>query len=99
MSNPPSPFTGERIMSISLAEFQASIAKLGPHRLNCAGHPVFDLDDGRVEIQFSPLPAKTLGGLLALPQASITLVFLDVENAARAEFVRRFDIAFQRGGG
>jgi hypothetical protein len=99
MSRPPSPFADERIMSISRNEFQTSVAMLGDHRITPAGNPVFDLDNGRVEIQFSPLPAKTLGGLLALPQASIILVFEDVQPAGRAAFIRRFDIAFQRGGG
>ena len=95
-----SPFADRRLMSISRNEFATSIAKLGCHRTSASGHPVFDLDgNASVEIHFADAPPKTLGGLLALPQAVVTLVFSDSNNAARDAFVRRFDIAFQRGGG
>ena len=87
-------------MSLSAQEFAASIAKLGPHRISASGHPVFDLGErGSVEVCFAPAPSKTLGGLLALPQAHITLAFENAADAARAAFIHRFDIAFQRGGG
>jgi hypothetical protein len=44
-------------------------------------------------------PPKVFGGLLSLPQANITLVFDGADEATRAAFIDRFDIAFQRGGG
>lgn len=93
------PFADTRLMSLSESEFQASIAKLGPHRISAAGFPMFDLGRGSVEIRYTPAPPKTLGGLLALPQAHITLAFDGADEHARAAFVHRFDIAFQRGGG
>ena len=93
------PFSNTRIMSLSASEFAVSIAKLGAHTLSDAGHPVFAVEDGSVEIQFAPAPKKTLGGLLALPQAVVTLAFVGGSAAAREAFVHRFDIAFQRGGG
>ena len=86
-------------MSLSKAEFAASIAKLGPHMLSAAGHPVFALSQGCVEIHYAEAPPKTLGGLLALPQAIVTLAFAGETAAGRDAFVRQFDIAFQRGGG
>ncbi|MEQ1717908.1 MAG: hypothetical protein ABL907_18360 [Hyphomicrobium sp.] len=95
----PSPFTNRRTMSVSKAEFAASIAKLGPHEVSAAGHPVFALGEGRVEIRYAEAPPKTLGGLLALPQAIVTLDFAGETTAERETFVRQFDIAFQRGGG
>ena len=99
MSTGPSPFARERIMSLSRAEFEASIAKLGPHTVSADGHPVFALKHGTVEIRYRAAAAKTLGGLLALPQAVVTLAFSDSIPAAEAAFIHRFDIAFQRGGG
>lgn len=97
---PPSPFADQRVMSLSAHEFATSIAKLGAHRLSAEGYPVFNLEDGgRVEVRFAPAPAKTLGGLLALPQAVVTLAFENASADVREAFVRRFDIAFQRGGG
>jgi hypothetical protein len=93
------PFADARLMSLSESEFQASLAKLGPHRKSAAGFPVFDLASGCVEILYAPAPPKTFGGLLSLPQAHITLAFDGADEASRAAFVHRFDIAFQRGGG
>ncbi len=42
---------------------------------------------------------QRLGGLLTLPQAIVTLAFVDVDERARTEFMLRFDRVFQRGGG
>lgn len=95
----PSPFADERTMSISRGEFEASIAKLGPSRFSSEGHPVFDVEGGTVEVRFSGRPGRTLGGLLALPQANVALIFDGVPDVARQAFTLRFDIAFQRGGG
>ena len=93
-------FAARRVMSLSAAEFAASIAKLGDYRTTTAGYPVFDLAPaGRVTVSFEPAPPKTLGGLLVLPQAIVTLSFEDASDAACEAFVGRFDIAFQRGGG
>lgn len=96
---PRLPFADTRLMSLSHGEFEASISKLGPHGTSRDGFPVFDLGNGTVEIRYSPAPPKTFGGLLALPQAHVTLAFEGTSDAERAAFVHRFDIAFQRGGG
>lgn len=93
------PFADTRLMSLSAQEFEASIAKLGPRGKSAAGFPVFDLAHGSVEVQYAPAPPKVFGGLLSLPQAHVTLVFEGADEAARAQFVHHFDIAFQRGGG
>jgi len=100
MSGMPYPFASERTMSLSFSEFTTSIAKLGPHRLSSDGFPLFELSpSGSVEIRFIPMAPKTLGGLLALPQARVNLVFNEASHEARNAFTTRFDIAFQRGGG
>ena len=99
MSYAPSPFADERVMSISASEFAASIALTGAHTLNADGTVVFDIGRGRVEITFAELPGVRLGGLLHLPRAKVCLKFRDVSPEQRTQFLRLFDVAFQRGGG
>lgn len=97
--SPRLPFAATRLMSLSHAEFEASIAKLGAHTRSADNFPVFDLRSGCVEVRYVSAPPKTFGGLLALPQAHVTLAFEGADEAARDAFMHRFDIAFQRGGG
>lgn len=99
MSSARLPFGVVRTMSLSAGEFAASISKLGPYTLSASGHPIFDLSEGRVEVQYAPAPSKIFGGLLALPQAIVSLSFDGASETSKAEFLHRFDIAFQRGGG
>ncbi len=87
-------------MSLSAAEFATSIAIMGPCRNSYTGAKVFELPSGTVEISFEVIAGVRLGGLLALPRAKVTLKFAhSLTPSDRAAFVRRFDIAFQRGGG
>ncbi len=90
----------EKLMTLSRAEFEKSVAAL-------AGHAVA-VNDGRaqlneagaeIEIAFHALPAKRLGGLLVLPQARVTLDLSGLDEAAAVAFLQRFELAFQRGGG
>ncbi len=93
----------EKVMSISRREFEASLAALDPNAtLSATGWARVTSGGITAEIQFQPLPARVLGGLLSLPQASVQISFADAPNVADArvaDFLRRFDIAFQRGGG
>lgn len=96
----PSPFSEDRLMSISASEFEASIALLGAHAQDANLTKIFDVGSGTVRITFEQVESVRLGGLLALPRARVTLVFSEnVPAKDRAAFIRRFDIAFQRGGG
>ena len=99
MSHAPSPFADERVMSISVSEFAASIALTGAHRLKADGSVVFDIGQGHAEITFEELPGVRLGGLLQLPRAKVCLKFSGVSPEQRTQFLRTFDVAFQRGGG
>ncbi len=54
---------------------------------------------GMATISYTALPGATLGGLLQLPRAQVCIAFDDCGSEERAAFMRRFDIAFQRGGG
>ena len=89
----------EKLMSLSLREFQHSLQPL-------VGHPIGDvtaieivLPQGGVAIQYKPRPSVCLGGLLDMPRALVTLTFSDVPPDQQVAFLRRFDLAFQRGGG
>ncbi len=54
---------------------------------------------GAIEISREVLPGARLGGLLELPRAKVTISYSGVTAADRTAFQRRFDLAFQRGGG
>lgn len=87
-------------MSLTLAEFQASVrpltgVSLGPDEAVV----IVQLGSGRVEIAFEKRPSVRLGGLLDMPRAVVSIVFEDVSAAGQAEYLKRFDLAFQRGGG
>jgi len=91
----------EKIMSATLGDFQRSIKTLSPdHTLRPDGRSVrLDEDGYSVEIRYEPTGTKTFGTLLVIPQAKITLDFDQANAKARKDFIRRFDFAFQRGGG
>ncbi len=91
----------EKVMSLSIEEFHKSITVLTGHppQSTAASLVWLSEDGGRVEIGYAPLPGVTLGGLLALPRARVWIAFEGLDGDARAAFLRRFDLAFQRGGG
>lgn len=90
----------EKIMSMTAREFAD-----GCERLADAGDEVsfslatFAVSNGQVAVRFEPLDGVTLGGLLKLPRARVTLTFSGLSDQERTDFLRRFDMAFQRGGG
>jgi hypothetical protein len=90
----------EKIMSLSPGEFSRSVSVLLASGTSALGHnAVIPLGSGCVSIAYEPLPAVRLGALPDLPRARVVLTFENVTAAERADFMRRFDIAFQRGGG
>ncbi len=87
-------------MSLSRDEFMKSVMALDPaaegisrdqYRLKVAA--------GTVVIGYAALPSVRLGGLLALPRAEVSLRFEGLSPAESEAFFKRFEIAFQRGGG
>ena len=52
-----------------------------------------------VAITLSPLPSRTLGGLLVLQRSQVEIAFHGLDAAEEGRFLRQFDQAFQRGGG
>jgi hypothetical protein len=90
----------EKLMSLTLAEFQATIAPLAGGPLPAREtHADIRTGSGRVVIAFEPLPSVRLGGLLDMPRALVSLTYSGVSDEERAAFLKRFDLAFQRGGG
>jgi hypothetical protein len=104
----PCPSHVEKIMTISRAEFEASLSAFAPEAIPhsdgrwIVSHRSLDgtaLATRPVCISWSALEAVRLGGLLALPSARITLDLQGLSAGEREDFLRRFEIAFQRGGG
>jgi hypothetical protein len=90
----------EKLMSLTLWEFQKSLMPLiGAALPAAADTAVIAIGQGQVEIRFEALPPARLSGLMSMPQARVILTFRGVSSDAQAAFIRRFDIAFQRGGG
>jgi hypothetical protein len=98
MSDRNVPDVIEKTMSASPAEFHRSIAVLDASLTPALTH-TFAFNNGTITVTYKALPGVTLGTLLALPRARVTVRFAGVPPAARAEFMCRFDLAFQRGGG
>lgn len=86
-------------MALTAAEFVAGLAHIGGIEKHADAAFAAQLARGVVRITFEALPDARLGGLLHLPRARVTLHFEGVPEASRVEFLRRFDLAFQRGGG
>lgn len=99
MSAPaPVPDIVVKTMSASPSDFHRSMTVLDASELPALVHTLA-CTDGTVTITYDALPSVTLGTLLALPRARVTILFAGVPQADRAEFLARFDLAFQRGGG
>ncbi len=92
-----------KTMSLTMDDFLRGIGVLGLKNLTevqLKKQTVrFQVEQGYVDIQFEEREAKVLGGLLALPRACVTLNFYGVERGQILDYVARFDLAFQRGGG
>ena len=52
----------------------------------------------RVEIRLGAQRERRIGSL-CLPQTEVELRFVGLDEDARRAFLRRFDLAYQRGGG
>lgn len=98
--SPETPECIEKLMGLTHAEFQHSIAGLAPSSLENDGRVArFVVSNGTVTVTFEALPHAILGGLVRMPRSKVTLAFDGVDTGERARFLRRFDIVFQRGGG
>jgi hypothetical protein len=92
------PDVVEKTMSASPSEFYRSMAVLDTSLTPALAHTL-QCSSGTITVTYTALPAVTLGTLLTLPRARVTVSFDGVPPTARADFMCRFDLAFQRGGG
>mgnify|MGYP003445747714 CR=1 FL=1 len=63
-----------------------------------AGRAVIPIGAGRLELRWHELPARQIA-LLRMPRLAVSFAFEAVDDAARREFMRHFDLYTQRGGG
>ena len=89
----------EKLMSLTRQEFVAALAHVGGVESVTDGAWSAALKAGTVTITFAALPSARLGGLLELPRAKVMLDFHNTSGDQQSEFLQRFDLAFQRGGG
>lgn len=93
------PHRVEKIMSLTHDDFFASLKHMGAWSGLGGDRYAFDTAHGRAILSFEPLPSARLGGLLDLPRAKVTIELGGIDAAHREAFLKRFDLAFQRGGG
>jgi len=91
----------EKLMAMTLAEFHRSLKTLVPGISLQSDQTLisFETDGKPVSIEFVAREGVTLGGLLALPRARVTIELERLDREERERFLARFDRAFQRGGG
>jgi len=94
--------TIEKTMSLSLAEFEKSLARINPDidAVKVApGHYALALETERVVLDVTVLEPMLMGGLVKLPRCKVIIRFDETPAEQRAIFLNKFDQAFQRGGG
>lgn len=90
----------EKIMSITLAEFEAGLARLDATAPATEQGGVYQIPNAPgVAIAFGKLEPAVLGGVMRLPRARVTLQLEALDGNVRAAFLALFDRTFQRGGG
>ena len=85
---------------MTLREFQQNLAPLiGAPLAGDQNSAELAVGAGRVTIDYEPRPGLRLSELLTMPVGLVTLVFENVSASDQHGFLKRFELAFQRGGG
>ena len=95
------PASFERDMSCTEAEWLAWLPKaMGDHDWQCSDQTVQVRlqTGGRLQIEWKVLPPRTIA-LMRLPRMGMVFRFEAADEQARLQFMRRFDLTTQRGGG
>ncbi len=95
------PASFERDMACTEAEWLAWLPKaMGEHPWQRSGQSVRVqlLGGSRLQIEWNVLPPRTIA-LMRLPRMGMTFRFEGADEQMRAQFMRRFDLTTQRGGG
>lgn len=95
--------TAERFskeMGVSHADFYRLLPRaMGDTAYRVEGTTVHGtLQSGTVSIELGEQKMRRIA-LLGIPYAEVTFSFDGVDESARTEFMRYFDLRFQRGGG
>ena len=94
------PVRIEKLMSLTLREFQYTIAPLTGGALGAERTEAeIRVGSGSVVVAYDPRPSVRLGGLIDMPRAIVSLTFHGLSQTERDAFTKRFDFTFQRGGG
>jgi len=56
------------------------------------------IGSGQLQLGWTVLPPRLIA-MVRLPRMAVTFAFTAVDNEARADFMRYFDLYLQRGGG
>ncbi len=94
------PAAFEREMGCTEAELRLWLPGAVGHRTlePLPGGVAVAVDGGRLVLRWAPLPDRRIA-LVRLPRLQVHFAFEGVDEAARQAFMRRFDLATQRGGG
>jgi hypothetical protein len=94
------PAAFDREMGCTADELRAWLpGAAGDHALTLrAGEAEIAIGPGRLRLAWQDLPPRRIA-LLTMPRLAVQFRFEDVGEAARRDFMRRFDLYTQRGGG
>ncbi len=92
----------ERDMGYSESEFFRILpAALGEYQSTTSGNTtlITHPDNTRqLQLEVTPLPDRVLGAF-RIRRIDVQFTFSNIDDAARSQFMQRFDRRFQRGGG
>ena len=94
------PAAFDREMGCTADELRAWLpGAAGDHALSLrAGEAEIAIGPGRLRLAWQALPPRRIA-LLTMPRLAVQFRFEGVGEAARSDFMRRFDLYTQRGGG
>jgi hypothetical protein len=90
----------QKDMGLTPAEFRNGLpAALRGLDWKAGADDTVEVSGGAVVIRCVVQPPRRLTALLSMPRCLVTLDLSGLPDADRADFLARFDRAFQRGGG
>jgi hypothetical protein len=97
----PHPASFNREHGITEADWLATLpgaVRDCPFDWATAAQAVVQVGAGTLTLNWQVLPERR-GALVSLPRLAVRYAFADVDDDARARFMRYFDLYIQRGGG
>lgn len=93
-------YSFSRELGFSHAEFFRSLPAAIAHReyVVCGNMLRLDYEQGRVEIELGPEQVRAIASL-RIPNTKVTFTFYKLSQSQREQFMQRFNLYFQRGGG